>query len=89
MNTQVISRLPPYRPDDWVKLRKLPGHRLSERVVQIGQVVGSLTESDRYVVWRITFIGFRGEALEWHAVERKATTAEIEAALQRRHAAQR
>lgn len=83
---QQVTRIPPYRPGDWVKIRDFEKHAergsgsLSGKVRQVKSLTCSITSRDqRAATWRIVFEPC-GRCLDWHQVERLATPAEIAAA---------
>lgn len=77
---QQVTRIPPYRPGDWVKLKELDGNAdrawgLSGRAFRIRSITCSITEADqRRPVWRVHFDN--GRSVEWHMIERFATERE-------------
>lgn len=82
---QQITRIPPYRPGDWVKIKDFaPGNldSLSGRIRQVRSISCSITDPDtKPIVWLVHFGD--GLCLEWHLVERKATEEEIQRLKQR------
>jgi hypothetical protein len=80
---QIITRIPPYRPGQWIKLRQVPpGTRsadLSGQVRCIRSLTCSITSpKQKFAIWRIHFED--GRCVDWHLAERLATEAEIAAA---------
>jgi hypothetical protein len=76
---QQITRVPPYRPGMWVRLKHFdpqPGpESLSGRVLQVRSLTCSITRPDQqYAVWRVHFED--GRCVEAQHVEREATEAE-------------
>lgn len=75
---QQCTRVPPYWPGDWVKVRMFSGDpdSLSGRVLRVKSLTCAITSADqKAAVWRVHFDC--GRCLEWHMVERKATRPEI------------
>lgn len=78
---QQLTRIPPYRPGDWVKVKDFAsgdlGSDLSGKVRRVKAITCSINSPDqRRAVWRIHFDD--GRRLEWHLIERLATAAERE-----------
>jgi hypothetical protein len=83
---QQVTRIPPYRPGQWVKLKQVegrePGSDLSGKVRRVKSLTCSITSPDqKYAVWRVHFED--GRCVEWHMIERSATDAEIRTAISR------
>jgi exoribonuclease II len=74
---QTLTRIPPFRPGDWVRVRDLgPDHPLSGKVRRVRSLTCSITSADqRVAVWRVHLEP--DGCVEWHAVERPATEGEI------------
>ena len=75
-----MTRIPPYRPGTWVKLKATHNGRgapdLSGKVRQVKSLTCSITSAEQpTAVWRVHF--HDGRCVEWHAVEREATESEI------------
>lgn len=82
---QQVTRIPPFRPGMWVKIKNFDprDHNgsgfLSGKVRRVKSLTCSITSSDqKYAVWRVHFED--GNHLEWHMIERRATEAEVRAA---------
>jgi hypothetical protein len=77
---QQVTRIPPYRPGDWVKLKKQDGSTdqawgLGGRPLRVRSITCSITESDqRRPIWRVHFDN--GRSVEWHMIERIANERE-------------
>jgi len=77
---QQVTRIPPYRPGDWVKLKELEGNAdrawgLSGRALRVRSITCSITEADqRRPIWRVHFDD--GRSVEWHMIDRLATDRE-------------
>lgn len=83
---QQVTRIPPYRPGTWVKLKPIrpgrPAADLSGKVRQVKSLTCSITEPLQFrAVWRVHFED--GRCCEWHLVERFATPDEIQTAERR------
>ena len=83
---QQVTRIPPYRPGMWVKIKAFDGREtgsdLSGKVRRVKSLTCSITSPDqKYAVWRVHFDD--GRCLEWHMVERAATENEVRSALSR------
>lgn len=83
---QQVTRIPPYRPGMWVKLKTLDrrdaGADLSGKVRKVKSLTCSITSSDqKYAIWRVHFDD--GRCVEWHMIEREATEQEIRRAQSR------
>jgi hypothetical protein len=80
MKPQAITRIPPYRPGMWVKIKDFDpretGSDLSGKVRRVKSLTCSITSHDQpRAVWRVHFED--GRCLEWHMVERLATAEEV------------
>jgi hypothetical protein len=76
---QAITRIPPFRPGAWVKLRTVAGWDLSGKVLPVKALTCSITRPEqRLAVWRVHFAGGRSALAS--AVERPAWPDEIAAA---------
>lgn len=80
---QQVTRIPPYRPGSWVKIKDFTSHEmgsdLSGKVRRVKSLTCSITAPDqKSAVWRVHFED--GRCLEWHMIERQATDAEIKTA---------
>ncbi len=75
-----MTRIPPYRPGDWVKLKELEGNEdrswgLSGRPQRIRSITCSITDAEqRRPIWRVHFEN--GRSVEWHMIDRLATDRE-------------
>ena len=83
---QQVTRIPPYRPGMWVKIKELearePGSDLSGKVRRVKSLTCSITSPEqKHAVWRVHFED--GRCVEWHMVERAATDAEVRSAQSR------
>lgn len=82
---QQVTRIPPYRPGTWVKIKQFEGPsgtELSGKVRRVKSLTCSITAPDqKYAVWRVHFED--GRCLEWHMIERLATEAEVRTAMSR------
>jgi len=82
---QQVTRIPPYRPGDWVKLKELDGNAdrawgLSGRALRVRSITCSITEADqRRPIWRVHFEN--GRSVEWHMIDRLATDHGLESVL--------
>jgi hypothetical protein len=76
---QTLTRIPPYRPGMWVKLRDFAGNGsegLAGTVQRVKSLTCAITTPQQYrAIWRVCFEC--GRCCEWHLVERQATEAEI------------
>lgn len=79
---QQVTRIPPYRPGSWVKIKHLengshgPGVDLSGKIRRVKSLTCSITSPDqKFAVWRIHFDD--GRCVEWHLIERAATEKEV------------
>jgi hypothetical protein len=75
-----ITRIPPWRPGMWVKLKDFDARSqdggLSGKVRRVKSLTCSLSSPEqRYPVWRVHFED--GRCLEWHLVAREATEGEV------------
>jgi hypothetical protein len=74
---QQVTRIPPYRPDDWVRLKDHDSHiegtfGLEGRVLRVRSITCSITTAhQRRPIWRIHFDN--GRSVEWHLVESAST----------------
>ena len=80
---QQVTRIPPYRPGTWVKLKQFDprevGSDMSGKVRRVKSLTCSITSPDqKNAVWRVHFED--GRCLEWHMVERIATDSEVRSA---------
>jgi len=76
---QQITRIPPFRPGCWVKLRERQGFPLSGKVLRVKALTCSITSPfQKAGLWRVHFED--GRSVEVHAVDRPAWEAEIAAA---------
>ncbi len=81
---QQVTRIPPYRPGTWVKLKQFDPREagsgdLSGKIKRVKSLTCSITAPDqKNAVWRVHFDD--GRCLEWHNVERIATDQEVRAA---------
>ena len=80
---QQVTRIPPYRPGMWVKIKDFDGREmgsdLSGKVRRVKSLTCSITAADqKQAVWRVHFED--GRCLEWHMIERTATEVEIRTA---------
>lgn len=80
---QILTRIPPYRPGVWVKVRRYcdptNGDGVSGAVLRVKALTCSFSSPDqKRAVWRVHFDS--GRCLEWHLIERMATPAEVAAA---------
>ena len=80
---QQVTRIPPYRPGTWVKLKQFDprevGSDLSGKIRRVKSLTCSITSADqKNAVWRVHFDD--GRCLEWHMVERIATDQEVRSA---------
>jgi hypothetical protein len=77
---QQITRIPPCRPGQWVKLKTrdtsdVPAD-LAGKVRRVKSLTCSITAPEqKRAVWRVHFED--GRCVEWYLVERPATDAEI------------
>jgi hypothetical protein len=83
---QQVTRIPPYRPGMWVKIKAFDGREagsdLSGKVRRVKSLTCSITSPDqKSAIWRVHFDD--GRCLEWHMVERTATEVEVRSALSR------
>jgi hypothetical protein len=83
---QQVTRIPPYRPGMWVKIKDFSGRDagadLSGKVRRVKSLTCSITSADqKFAVWRVHFED--GRCLEWHMVEREATEIEARTAMSR------
>src|SRR3954469_7452951 len=83
---QQVTRIPPYRPGMWVKIKSFEareaGADLSGKVRRVKSLTCSITSADqKFAVWRVHFED--GRCLEWHMIERHATDSEIRTAQSR------
>ena len=79
---QQVTRIPPYRPGNWVKVKNFAngdlGSDLSGKIRRVKSVTCSINSPEqKRAVWRIHFED--GRCLEWHLIERIATEREIRA----------
>lgn len=73
---QQITRVPPYRPGDWVKIKDGLGSDLSGKIRRVRSITCSINSPEqKRAIWRVHFDDGRG--LEWHLVERFATPTEV------------
>lgn len=82
MSKQKITRVPPYWPGDWVRLKQIglrePGADLSGKIRQVRSLTASITAPDQpAAIWRVHFAD--GRSVPVGLVERGATEAEITA----------
>lgn len=86
---QQVTRIPPYRPGHWVKVKDYaPGDYGSQsgRILRVKSLTCSINSPDqKWAVWRCHFDD--GRCLEWHLIERVATAAEVAQATPGRRAA--
>ena len=80
---QQVTRIPPYRPGTWVKIKDFDkrelGSDLSGKVRRVKSLTCSITSPEqRLAVWRVHFDD--GRCVEWHMIERPATEVEIRTA---------
>ena len=87
---QQVTRIPPYRPGTWVKLKNFNANEaqglapvdLSGKVRKVKSLTCSITNPEqKQAVWRVHFED--GRCAEWHMVERAATEAEVRTAQSR------
>jgi hypothetical protein len=84
---QQVTRIPPYRPGMWVKIKQFEtpqqtGADLGGKVRRVKSLTCSITSPDqKHAVWRVHFDD--GRCVEWHMVERTATDAEVRSAMSR------
>lgn len=83
---QQVTRIPPYRPGTWVKIKEFDqreaGGDLSGKVRRVKSLTCSITSPDqKYAIWRVHFDD--GRCLEWHMIERHASDSEIRSAASR------
>ena len=83
---QQVTRIPPYRPGMWVKMKQLEardaGADLSGKVRRVKSLTCSITSPEQqHAVWRVHFED--GRCVEWHMVERAATETEVRSAQSR------
>jgi len=83
---QQVTRIPPFRPGMWVKVKTLegrePGSDLSGKVRRVKSLTCSITSPDqKHAIWRVHFDD--GRCLEWHMIERAATDNEVRSAMSR------
>lgn len=77
---QQVTRIPPFRPGMWVKIKSFDtrelGSDLSGKVRKVKSLTCSITSPDqKSAVWRVHFED--GRCLEWHMIERVATDQEV------------
>lgn len=77
---QQVTRIPPYRPGMWVKLKDADQRQaqtdLSGKVRRVKSLTCSITSPDqKSALWRVHFED--GRCVEWHMIERLATEAEV------------
>jgi hypothetical protein len=71
---QQVTRIPPYRPGDLVKLKDTAGADdrtwgLGTRPLRVRTITCSITEADqRRPIWRVHYEN--GRSVEWHMIER-------------------
>lgn len=84
---QQVTRIPPYRPGMWVKLKTFDAREaqglapadLSGKVRRVKSLTCSITSPDqKFAIWRVHFED--GRCVEWHMVERAATENEVRTA---------
>lgn len=80
---QQVTRIPPYRPGMWVKIKQFEtrdtGADLSGKVRRVKSLTCSITSPDqKFAVWRVHFED--GRCVEWHMIERPATDGEVRTA---------
>src|SRR3954469_14872089 len=83
---QQVTRIPPFRPGMWVKIKQFEGREagadLSGKVRRVKSLTCSITSPEqKFAVWRVHFED--GRCLEWHMIERHATDSEIRTAQSR------
>ena len=79
---QKVTRIPPYRPGDWVKLKDFDNGEfrsdLSGAVRRVRSLTASIASPDqKLAVWRVHFDD--GRCVEWHQIDRLATEHEARA----------
>lgn len=80
---QQITRIPPYRPGDWVLVSRHADSKHRGGIYRIKSLFGGFTSPDQTVAaWRIIFED--GTSIPPEMVYRMATEPEVEAALRRR-----
>src|SRR5437868_4762900 len=77
---QQVTRIPPYRPGHWVKVKDFSGGELgsdlSGKIRRVKSVTCSINSPEqKRAVWRIHFED--GRCIEWHLIERLATEREV------------
>ena len=77
---QQVSRVPPYRPGCWVKVKNFTGPSTSEchrgKVRRVMALTSAITAPDqKAAIWYVHFGD--GRCVEWHLIERFATPEEI------------
>ena len=80
---QQVTRIPPFRPGNWVKVRDFAngelGSDLSGKIRRVKSVTCSINSPEqKRAIWRIHFED--GRCLEWHLIERIATEREVRTA---------
>ena len=80
---QQVTRIPPFRPGNWVKVKDFSngelGSDLSGKIRRVKSITCSINSPDqRRAIWRVHFDD--GRCLEWHLIERLATDREVKAA---------
>ncbi len=83
---QQVTRIPPYRPGCWVKIKNFSSRDatsdLSGKIRRVKSLTCSITAADqKLAIWRVHFDD--GRCLEWHMIERLATEAEVQTAQSR------
>ena len=78
--SQQVTRIPPYRPGHWVKVKDFSGgdlgSDLSGKIRRVKSVTCSINSAEqKRAVWRIHFED--GRCIEWHLIERLATEREV------------
>ncbi len=73
---QTITRIPPYRPGDWVKVKRDAPEGLASKVLQVRSLTCGIVKADALGVWRVHFVD--GRCVEWKMVERFATADEVQ-----------
>lgn len=81
---QQVTRIPPYRPGMWVKIKAFDGRELgsdlSGKIRRVKSLTCSITSPDQqFAIWRVHFED--GRCLEWHMIERPATETEVRSAM--------
>ena len=69
---QQVTRIPPYRPGMWVKIKTFDGRELgsdlSGKVRRVKSLTCSITTADqKHAVWRVHFED--GRCVEWHMIQ--------------------